>query len=521
MAPASEIIQLLTRLGPSLSSDIGKELQKLGFSDVAARKVIQRARAPIKRLSDIRFPHNRRFLYLDSQFRSEKFLKSLLAAFDSTGSIYGVALRALEGYGGVIPIAHFPRISGLPQGLKGQLSPDQVLNNLLKVGLLERVHIFDIGECVKLGSSAPFAHAPYMRVRARLIAEDILLLGLQNWVKKNGLASFDKVKVRIPESTPDFAHVRWDLTAPSYLLPLSERNGAGATPGFVTADVSLADRLDEANIGYLLRKCVSISSRGKNRPFLPMLIASGFTRDALRAGRKAGLILTTPENFFGSEIAEALQNLIEVLGNAAAKAETQPEIIGELFSRLGKIEGAAGNLRGPLFELLVAHCVRECEGTSVDIGVIAVTSKGEKADIDVLSVKRRQKICAYECKGIAPTKEVTEEEIKKWITGTIPRVYEWFQNQESYRGIEVSFEFWTSGVFSPEALALLNERKAHTQRYEINWRDGAEVYAYAKKIRSRRIEDLLNEHFLKHPLSETAKFGSKPMREKLFVGIQQ
>src|SRR5262245_55488038 len=284
MASANEIIQLLTSLGPSLSSDIGKELQRLGFSDVAARKMIQRARAPIKRLQDIRFPHNRRFLYLNAQLRSEKFLKRLLAAFDSTGSIYGVALRALEGYGGVVPVAHFPRVSGLRQGLKGQLSPNQVLNNLLKVGLLERAHVFDIGECVRLGSSAPFAPDPYMRVRARLIAEDILLLGLQNWVKKNGLASFEKVKVRTPESIPDFAHVRWDLTAPSYLLPLSERSGAGATPGFVTADVSLADRLDEASISYFLRKCVSISSRGKNRPFLPMLIASGFTREALRAG---------------------------------------------------------------------------------------------------------------------------------------------------------------------------------------------------------------------------------------------
>jgi hypothetical protein len=202
-----------------------------------------------------------------------------------------------------------------------------------------------------------------------------------------------------------------------------------------------------------------------------------------------------------------------VLGNAATKAETKPGIIGELFSKLSKIEGAAGNLRGPLFEMIVAHCVREYEGTSVNIGLLAVTSKGDKADIDVLSVKGRQKICAYECKGIAPTKEVSKDEVEKWLTKTIPRVYEWLQNQEIYRGTEVSFEFWTSGMFSSDALAMLQAHKSRTQKYEISWRDGSEVYRYAKKIRSGRVEDLLNEHFLKHPLSEIARVGSRSGRE--------
>jgi hypothetical protein len=197
--------------------------------------------------------------------------------------------------------------------------------------------------------------------------------------------------------------------------------------------------------------------------------------------------------------------LIEVLGNTVAKANVQPQIIGELFSKLGKIEGAAGNLRGPLFEMIVAHCVRETEGTSVEVGATAVTMAGEKADIDVLSVRERQKVWAYECKGYAPTKQVTEDEIEKWLTITIPRIYEWIQGHERFKCIkEVIFEFWTSGVFSPEASAKLQEQKARTRKYQILWRDGSEVYAYAKQIRSSRVEDVLNEHFLKHPLSEIA-----------------
>jgi hypothetical protein len=47
-----------------------------------------------------------------------------------------------------------------------------------------------------------------------------------------------------------------------------------------------------------------------------------------------------------------------------------PDKIKNLFSRLSAIEGAAGNLRGALFELLVGHLVRSIEGGSIDIGVL-------------------------------------------------------------------------------------------------------------------------------------------------------
>jgi hypothetical protein len=131
---------------------------------------------------------------------------------------------------------------------------------------------------------------------------------------------------------------------------------------------------------------------------------------------------------------------------------------------------------------------------------MAIDSKGAKADIDVLRIKGRQEICAYECKGIAPSKKVPLEDIEKWINTTIPRIFDWIQKQERFQGGHVCFEFWTTGEFCTDSLKRLEEQKARTKRYNLEWRDGSGVLQYVKKVRSARLEEILNENYLRHPL---------------------
>jgi hypothetical protein len=83
---------------------------------------------------------------------------------------------------------------------------------------------------------------------------------------------------------------------------------------------------------------------------MPMLIAEGFEPEALHACRAEGIITTRPDTLFGNEAGAALRDLLETLSHAAAVAANDPKRLEELFTRLGSIEGAAGNLRGALFE---------------------------------------------------------------------------------------------------------------------------------------------------------------------------
>ncbi len=497
------ITDLMGRDGPCLSSCLAKLLERQGSTNAGARQAIRRVGDPLMRLANIRFPHNQAFLYLKEQFRTDPFWISLMSAFETSGSVYGHALFALKARGGIVPSSQFGVISGSPERLKGHLSYETVLERLLKLEILEESTIAGIGKCVSFGRRTPFSVIPHTSLRARQLAEEILLVGVADWIRKNSFGSWGKIKTRSVRNTPQFSHFEWDLTAPSYALPLTSRSESGTKPGFIAMDVTLSKFLDSSQVSYFRNKCNIIANQRRSRPFLPIIIGSSFTKEALRFGRSAGLIFTTPSNLLGGNIGEALRSLVEVLENAAAVAVSRPEVIDELFSKLGKIEGAANNLRGALFELLVGHCVREVEGSSIDIGKeVTAPDTGKRAEIDVLRVKGNQEVCAYECKGYGASKQVRAREVDKWLGTTIPRIYKWMKSEERFERCSIGFEFWTSGAFSPDAIALLRARANRTKRYTIRWKDGSAVYEYSRQLRERRIEAVLEQHFTAHPLSK-------------------
>ena len=65
----------------------------------------------------------------------------------------------------------------------------------------------------------------------------------------------------------------------------------------------------------------------------------------------------------------------------------------------------------------------------------------------------------------------------------------------------MSFEYWTSGEFSEEAVQYLKKKASETKKYNIAWKNGTDILEYARKIKSTSMVDVLNQHYAKHPLS--------------------
>jgi hypothetical protein len=273
-------------------------------------------------------------------------------------------------------------------------------------------------------------------------------------------------------------------------------------PGFLVADVVAGHNLDEQEIRPFLRKCAMLAQLRKVRPFLPMLIGDGFTQEALRACRSRGIIATRPDTLFGQDVARALGDLFQTLSNAAAMAVGNPDKIENLFTRLSAIEGAAGNLRGALSEMIVGNMVRSIEGGgSIDIGVLVHDlESGKRAEIDVRLVKERQ-ITIYECKGYQPSSVVRVKEISEWLEKRIPVINAAHRYERRFENSAVRFEFWTSGSFDDEALHLLHAAKNRTRKYIIDWKDGPAVHEYAKGLSAHGIRKVLDEHYFKYPLA--------------------
>jgi hypothetical protein len=489
--------KILREHGPTRSARLAEFLSKeFNMATATARKRISRVKTPIRRFKVPLLPKRESFLYCENQRGTEIFWDNLLRDLRETNSIYGVALDGLASRGGIVPVDEFSVISGAPLALKRQVSSSRVANSLLKAGAIEQSEVEYLGMCYFL---RPWQHSrvDISFARARLTAESIILDGLREWARKLGLASYDKIAIRGENHPRQIGQFKWDLTGPSYLLPL--RRG-DAAHGFLAADVFAEGILKLPSIKFFIRKTQLLKATSNSGDLLPLLVAEGFTGEALSAGHAAGIVLATPSNLFGHKVGDALKSLLTTLQNAAAVAAANPERLASLINDLSEIEGAALNLRGVLFELIVAYLAK-FDGSSVDVGVSAYDpDTGKTADIDVLKVLGKAECTAIECKGKRPGGTVELREVDKWLN-RVPIFCKYLQSQQRFRETKISLELWTSGIFSDDAIARLNHEKQHRTRTSIDWKDGRAVRELANKAKEKAIGKALDEHFLKHPLA--------------------
>ena len=227
-----------------------------------------------------------------------------------------------------------------------------------------------------------------------------------------------------------------------------------------------------------------------------MLIGDNFTPGALNALRKRGAIATTSASLFGETVARGLGDLLATLTRSAGATPSQ---LDNLFAKLSSIEGAAGNLRGALFELVVGHCVRSLEGGTVEIGVIVTSDKGQRAEIDVRNV-REKIVTIYECKGYQADSQVNEDEVERWIEKKVPLIFNSLRRDDRYSDAEIRFEFWTCGGFRPGAMDVLEGAQHSIRRYKVGWKDGAAIQAYLRGLSAPGVRKIMEERYFKHPL---------------------
>jgi len=494
------IESVLIELGPSPSSKVKERLVSGGLSEEAARQRISRSRGKILRLTSIGLPKRESFLYLDSQYGSYEFWNSLVNSHTQSNSAYGIAMQSLMVRGGVIPKEFFKIISGSPQKLKKHISSDSILKGLISCKLAKLEVDEEFGECVVVDAQGTLEYSEISSLKSKLIVEDIIINAVYDWARKIGFASYNAIRKRTLSSVPVYGQFGWDITAPSYIFPLSGFENQKLTPGFIAIDVinSLVNS-DEAK--YFIKKCQLNRSIKNMKPFIGMLVADRFSEGAFKLGKSSGLIFTTPEILFGSETAESIRKLSSTLENAAAIAAKYPDKVISLLNSLSSIEGAAINLRGALFELIVGHLVYKGEGTSIDIGVKVRNTKGERAEIDVRRVKGEHELAIYECKGYQPSTQVDVDEVELWISKKIPIIRSALLEEVRFKNMNMSFEYWTSGDYSEEAIQFLKKKSSETKKYKVNWKNGKDILEYARDIKSQSMVDALNQHYAKHPLS--------------------
>lgn len=266
----------------------------------------------------------------------------------------------------------------------------------------------------------------------------------------------------------------------------------------MVADVILGKELSKDDVFPFLRKCTLLNNIRGRLPYLPMLIGDSFSVDALRGCRAMGIITTRPETLFGRDVAMSIGSLLEVLSSVALAPADR---LQNIFRKLSSVEGAAGNLRGALFEMITSHLVGELECGETHIGVLLIDStNGKQAEADVV-LKKQKKIIAYECKGHQPKNKTGLTDVQHWLSNRIPIMHPGLI--EKYGpSCTIKFEYWTCGIFDDEAILELEKASREIKRYEISWKDGESIIKYSKNLSATGVRKNLAEHFFKHPTAK-------------------
>ena len=492
------IYDFLSEHGPARSGRISDHLiDALAIDASAARKRVSRARSDIRRFPHSLLPRREAFLYREEDRNSERFWTNFQRDLRETGSIFGYAIDGLAARGGVVRQDEFTVISGAPKQLKRQVGAERLASILVDSGVMALKDLPELGPSYVANPYALIEPDPVETIRARQLAESVVLDGVREWTRRNGLASYDKIAIRGEKHDRMVGQFKWDLTGPSYLMPLRR---AQTQNGFFVADVFADLRLDAPNIRFFIRKAQLYRASFKGGDILPMLVADSFTGEAMTAGHAAGVILATPDSLFGRTVGNSIRTLTETLKNAAAIASSNPDKLIKLVDQLSEIDGAANNMRGILFELISAYIAKK-EGDAIELAKVA-RENGKSADIDILAIRPGQ-VRTVECKGREPGGIVELAEVEAWLAH-LPLFRTYLAERDHLRERAQSFELWTSGEFSAEALKKLHAEQKKRIKRPIVWKDGKALRRLAGDLKEKAIGKALDEHFLKHPLAKAA-----------------
>lgn len=307
------LTNLLTKYGPSRSSRLSEMLQaEFGATPDAARKRLSRAKPPVRSFPFSLLPKREAFMYLVDDRGSERYWTNFHHALRETESVYAAAIDGMVARGGIVSIDEFAVISGAPNQQRKHVPASLVLQRLCDAGFLRTANIIDLGEMVELAREE-LGHVDRTGYPLRQSVESVILDGVREWARKLGLASYNSIAIRGEDHLRLVGSYKWDLTGPSYVLPLREGKEFPHGQGFLAADAFAGEILDAHHIRYIIRKAMGLRATTKVGRVLPLIIAQGFTGEALTAGRKAGLVMATPANLFGQRVGRALGDLLTML----------------------------------------------------------------------------------------------------------------------------------------------------------------------------------------------------------------
>lgn len=483
---SKKVITLLNKYGPMLSGELARLFEKeYNVSNTAARQALSRARNPVNKIHTLSFEKNQKFFYLENQYMSHKYIDGLMDAIKASSQVNWNYICAFSAQSGYVTKDVLPALVSSPiQKVKGHKLHQRVLEDLLSCHIIEEYNETQWKLCdwVPIQSRNPARSAGLETVKKQVVSD------FAKWARNINLIGYDSAKTLT--SSAEFAHFQWAFTAPSYVQPLY--NIEHKKPGFVVADIFYGQIATIEDVRFFLDKLSIIRTFKKLPSVFPILLLKSVTPDALKELKDNKVTVALINNIFDDRYSELLDEIVSIFTNSSAIITKNPGKIEALFKEISKAEGRYNDIIGDMFELLVGYYYQHigCRGLEIR-KMIQVPNSPHSNEIDVL-VERNGQIIIVECKATRSPTDITF--VDKWLSENIRRIRTWLHEKYS-DGRSFTFQLWSLGGFTEEALVRLNMESEKTKKYKIEFFDKSQIIEMAKQNKVQHVVNILHQHF--------------------------
>lgn len=284
-----------------------------------------------------------------------------------------------------------------------------------------------------------FQRARYQVLLARILGERL---------RRQNMMSWNKLELPASEPFVVFNGQAFSAYGFSYLKPVVRWSEGSSAPKPCPVLIDCYDGLcTQVQVESFLRRVERATCRGKSRlASLGVIAAKDFTTDAWKLARREALFTVSFRQIFGDEALDAMVEIERLVGGfkslAPDEAQTKFEEIVTDFDEL-KCNPVVADLRAIGLEALCGLILQQQGYVSPELGLI-VDWRETTRDIDVYAIKGDDELRIVECKAYHRRKSITEIDVTKFFTSTVPALKKWLR--ENHRPFKTCVaEIWTTG----------------------------------------------------------------------------
>jgi|GEM_PF-1926329 len=496
----SRVVEILKQHGPLASNDLANCLvnARLASNEVTARKMIERA--DIRSTKPIRF--DKAFLYYLDEHAGPKYanaIRNLLPQKPSFNRVY----KTLLANKGWITAGQIGKSSGClpPQSTShagGRLELNSVIEQLKTIKLIDT----NIGEdnIFRIGTQFGNTDIGISTFRRKIALEQELIPPIIDWLKNCYSLAHQSHSYRQHQTqATEFNDALFDIYGPIYFGPFATPDPEQLKKpkhGFITADLLAYRTFTIIDAQALIERTKTINIRWKNTTIIPLAIAASYSKEAWKLLKRCGIITITLGNVLGPHIDDLLHKFNLALSATDLSEDNLNNIETSLkLAQDPKIdEGLLGNIKGALFELIIALTYRSIGYDTTLQKKIKGTISPKTYEIDVVAIRGGTECKLIECKGRHRGYQENAGDLARHFDSrcqTASDEYGWNITQ-LYKNVEAIYI--TSGSFSPEARSYV---ESNPRKHGISCKaiDRENLFKLLEDANQSRLIEVVNQYY--------------------------